>query len=264
MSDYDPAADTDLSASASNRVGRNAAGVLAKTAHLDDALAVGHEVGLARQVPRPKPRRLYHPFGRYGPTPRGCTIQKQLVKRDGVSTLLACPVASRRKEALLIRRTALLVVTVALTLLVAGGVALAVTSVGTDSPDTLMGTRGPDTLVGKGGTDWVDGRGGKDVISGGPGSDDPVASASVGILDGGPGADAISGGAGSDMMIDGPVRGDSAVDTLEGGKGNDNLLTFNRPAARDVISCGAGRDFADVDRKDVVGDDCERVSVHKG
>ena len=48
MSDYDPAADTDPSASASNRVGRNAAGVLAKTAHLHDALAVGHEVGLAR------------------------------------------------------------------------------------------------------------------------------------------------------------------------------------------------------------------------
>lgn len=100
------------------------------------------------------------------------------------------------------------------------------------------------------------------MISGGPGSDDPVASALVGILDGGPGADVISGGPGSDMMIDGPVRGDSAVDTLSGGKGNDNLLTFNRPAARDIVSCGAGRDSADVDRKDVVGDDCERVSVH--
>lgn len=159
------------------------------------------------------------------------------------------------------RRTALLVATVALTLLVAGGVALAATKVGTDGPDTLTGTKGPDTLIGKGGSDWIDGRGGKDMISGGRGGDNPL-SPSVGILDGGPGADAISGGPGSDMMIDGPVRGDSAVDTLESDDGNDDLLTFNRPASRDIVSCGAGRDFADVDRKDVVGDDCERVTVH--
>ena len=160
------------------------------------------------------------------------------------------------------RRFVLLSAAMALALVVVGGVALAATRIGTDRSDTLMGTKGPDTLVGKGGTDWIDGRGGKDAISGGPGNDDPVASAAVGILDGGPGADAVSGGPGIDMLIDGPVRGDSAVDTLSGGKGNDSLLTFNRPAARDVVGCGAGRDSADVDRKDIVGDDCESVTVH--
>ena len=88
---------------------------------------------------------------------------------------------------------------------------------------------------------------------GGPGGD---------TLRGTKGSDTLIGKGGRDMMIDGPVRGDSAADTLGGGKGNDNLLTFNRPAARDIVGCGAGRDSADVDRKDVVGDDCERVSVH--
>ena len=65
------------------------------------------------------------------------------------------------------------------------------------------------------------------------------------------------------MLIDGPWPGDSAVDTLAGGKGNDRFLTENRPAARDIVSCGAGnRDSAEVDRKDIVGDDCERVRIH--
>jgi Ca2+-binding RTX toxin-like protein len=101
-----------------------------------------------------------------------------------------------------------------------------------------------------------------DVISGGPGNDDPGFSG-TGILDGGRGADVISGGPGIDMLSDGPWPGDSAVDILAGGKGNDSFLTYNRPAARDIVSCGDGsRDHADVDRKDIVGDDCERVRIH--
>ncbi len=51
------------------------------------------------------------------------------------------------------RRTILLLVTMALTLLVASGVALAVTRIGTEGPDTLRGTNGADTLIGKGGND---------------------------------------------------------------------------------------------------------------
>ena len=57
------------------------------------------------------------------------------------------------------RRTIVLMATMALTLLVASGVALAVTKIGTDGPDTLRGTNGADQLVGKGGNDvlslWV-------------------------------------------------------------------------------------------------------------
>ena len=160
------------------------------------------------------------------------------------------------------RRLVLLLVAMALSLLVASGVALAVIKIGTDGPDTIMGTKGSDTLIGKGGSDWIDGRGGKDVIRGGPGSDTP-GSGPVGMLDGGPGADVIWGGTGSDMMSDGPWPGDSAVDTFRGGDGNDDLLTYNRPATRDIVNCGAGsRDRAEVDRKDVVRDNCEKVGMH--
>jgi len=41
----------------------------------------------------------------------------------------------------------------ALTLLVASGVALAVTKLGTNGPDTLRGTNGYDNLLGKGAND---------------------------------------------------------------------------------------------------------------
>ena len=48
------------------------------------------------------------------------------------------------------RRTIVLLATMALTLLVASGVALAVNQVGTDGPDTLTGTNGNDNLVRQG------------------------------------------------------------------------------------------------------------------
>jgi Ca2+-binding RTX toxin-like protein len=165
---------------------------------------------------------------------------------------------TRGKEGMM-RRIILLFMVMAMTLVVASGVAWAVTKIGTDGPDTLRGTKGSDQLLGRSGTDWIEGRAGNDVISGGPGNDDPLASRALGMLDGGPGADVISGGPGIDMLWDGPWPGDSAVDILEGGDGNDYLGVANRPAARDVVSCGAGRDIADIDRKDIVSDDCERT-----
>src|SRR5918995_7245776 len=98
----------------------------------------------------------------------------------------------------MMRRTILLMVTMALTLLVASGVALAVTKIGTDGPDTLMGTKGSDQLLGRGGTDWIEGRGGKDVISGGPGNEHQLRFflSPIGMLDGGPGGGVILGGPG--------------------------------------------------------------------
>jgi Ca2+-binding RTX toxin-like protein len=99
----------------------------------------------------------------------------------------------------------------------------------------------------------------KGSLSGGPGDDNPVTSRAVGMLDGGPGADVISGGPGHDFLYAGSWPRDSAVDTLKGGDGNDFLDAENRPAARDIVSCGAGRDGAWVDRKDIVSGDCERV-----
>jgi hypothetical protein len=48
------------------------------------------------------------------------------------------------------RRAVVLLATTVLTLLVASGVGLAVTRIGTDGPDTLMGTKGSDELLGRG------------------------------------------------------------------------------------------------------------------
>jgi hypothetical protein len=51
----------------------------------------------------------------------------------------------------------------------------------------------------------------------------------------------------------------AAKDTLSGGTGRDLIDVFNRPAARDVVTCGGGFDRVRVDRADVVAPDCERV-----
>src|SRR5215210_8135229 len=69
------------------------------------------------------------------------------------------------------RRTMLLLATMALTLLVASGVALAVTKIGTNGPDTLKGTNGDDNLIGKGGNDILFALAGNDNLLGGPGKD---------------------------------------------------------------------------------------------
>jgi Ca2+-binding RTX toxin-like protein len=157
-----------------------------------------------------------------------------------------------RKAGSLMRRTILLLASMALTLLVASGVALAVVKVRGPGHDTLVGTNASDTLSGRGGDDRVYGLDGNDVISGGPGND--------GMLDGLNGADVISGGAGDDFLVDGPLR-ESAVDTLSGGGGDDFIVADNRPASMDIVTCGSGHDIVFADTKDIVGDDCERVKV---
>src|SRR5688572_4255926 len=69
------------------------------------------------------------------------------------------------------RRTIVLLATMALTLLVASGVAWAVNKIGTDGPDTLRGTNGNDNLVGKGGNDVLYSLAGRDNLLGGAGKD---------------------------------------------------------------------------------------------
>ena len=69
------------------------------------------------------------------------------------------------------RRAILLVVATALITLIASGVALAVTRIGTDGPDTLRGTNGADNLLGKGGNDTLFSLRGKVNLLGGSGKD---------------------------------------------------------------------------------------------
>jgi len=212
--------------------------------------------------------------------------------RDDVSALIRpSHPAPLRKAALLMRRTILLLATMALTLLVASGVALAVTRIGTDGPDTLRGTNGADnllggndalfslggrdTLLGGEGKDWVLGGNqqralggdknlvggpGNDGVLGGEGSDSVLGGSGNDSADGGTGPDNILGGDGKDHLTDGERRG-GATDILTGGDGNDVIDPFNKPAKRDVVTCGGGFDRVLADRADVVAPECEKVAV---
>src|SRR5215210_2423790 len=191
------------------------------------------------------------------------------------------------------RKTILLMATMALTLLVASGVALAVTKIGTDGPDTLRGTNGADNLLGRGGNDDLFGLGGRDNllgeegkdwvlggnerrplggdknlvggpgndgVFGGNGADNLVGSSGNDFANGGSGPDKILGGDGNDYLLDGEFEG-GATDVLTGGDGNDVIDPFNKPAKRDVVTCGGGFDRVIADRADAVAPDCERVAV---
>ena len=182
------------------------------------------------------------------------------------------------------RRAILMVAAVALSLLVASGIALAVNKVGTQGRDFLKGTDGADHLVGKGEDDRIFSLSGKDNLIGGPGKDfiwaggirsshqDPkVTYTNAGgekKMVGGPDKDAVVGGKGSDNVVGGGgndllVGGDydhPVKDTLSGEDGNDVFAVDNDPAGKDVVTCGGGFDRVFADRKDIVAADCERVA----
>ena len=66
-------------------------------------------------------------------------------------------------------------------------------------------------------------------------------------------------GAGGNDLFQEPTFREPSEDAYTGGDGNDVFLTNNRPAAKDIVTCGDGFDRVLADRKDVVADDCERV-----
>jgi Ca2+-binding RTX toxin-like protein len=171
------------------------------------------------------------------------------------------------------KRLVLLLTAMALALVLASGVALAVNKVGTNGPDTLRGTNRADNLLGRGGNDILLALAGNDNLLGGPGKDIVLGGNERGFsggdknLDGGPGNDFVIGGRGSDnilgeegndLVIDGPDR-EFATDKLSAGDGNDVVGAVNRPAFKDIVTCGGGFDRLIVDRKDVVAPDCEKV-----
>jgi Ca2+-binding RTX toxin-like protein len=176
------------------------------------------------------------------------------------------------------RRTMLLLSAMVLTLLVASGVAWAVTKIGTDGPDHLRGTNGDDNLLGRGGNDILNALAGDDNLLGGRGKDVVVGGKSCcdrgdfsggdKNLLGGPGNDAVVGGLGTDnivgkdgndLVVDGPNR-EFSTDKLSAGGGNDVVGVFNDPAFKDIVVCGGGFDRVFADKKDLEAPDCERVA----
>jgi Ca2+-binding RTX toxin-like protein len=171
------------------------------------------------------------------------------------------------------RRTILLLATMSLTLLVASGVALAVTKIGTNGPDTLRGTNKADNLLGRSANDILLALAGNDNLLGGPGKDivyggdenrqsggnkNMVGGSGNDSVIGGRGSDIVLGEEGNDLVVDGPDR-EFATDNVSGGDGNDVVGAVNRPAFVDIVSCGGGFDRVIVDRKDVLAPDCEKV-----
>ena len=125
-------------------------------------------------------------------------------RRESSLTITTHPAPLTRKAALPMRRTIVLLATMALTLLVASGVALAVTKIGTDGPDTLRGTPKDDNLLGQrqlttilyalAGNDNLLGGAGKDVVFGG--NERLELSGGHKFLVGGSGNDFVNGGKG--------------------------------------------------------------------
>jgi Ca2+-binding RTX toxin-like protein len=178
------------------------------------------------------------------------------------------------------RRVILLLTVMAATLVLASGVALALTKIGTNGPDTLRGTNGNDNLLGKGGNDRLFALNGRDTLLGGPGKDwvdthPTEARRGHKNLFGGPGNDIVIGGWGSDnvvgeegndLLFDGPDR-DVALDKLSGGAGTDVIGVASlrlKATAADIVTCGSGFDRVVADTKDVVAPDCEKVDLFRG
>ena len=163
----------------------------------------------------------------------------------------------------------------AVSLVVASGVALAVNKNGTNGRDTLRGTNRADTLGGKGGSDVLSGLAGRDHLLGGPGKDWVLSGnqhffgSGDKKLVGGPGNDGIHagqgsdhalGGGGNDLLIDGSLS-ESSHDDFAGGEGNDVIIVNHTPSFEDRVSCGEGFDWVGADPKDVVVPNCEKVSI---
>jgi Ca2+-binding RTX toxin-like protein len=187
-----------------------------------------------------------------------------------------------KEEGQMTKRAILLVATMTLTLLVASGVALAVTKIGTNGPDTLRGTNGDDILVGRSGNDELFSLAGEDTLLGGPGKDVVFGGRIVGSccqdndfsggdknvaggpgnddVNGGRGSDNILGGRGNDIMFEGAEPDVAKIDIISAGAGNDGVWVLNwSPVGKDVLSCGSGFDRVLADRTDVIAADCERV-----
>ncbi len=201
-----------------------------------------------------------------------------------------------RKGARSMRRAMLLLVVTAATLVVASGVAFAVTKIGGPGDNTLYGTNNPDKLDGRAGDDTIYGLGGSDssrglgvrgylvggegddTIYGGTGDDDILGGRNFiyggqepgergkdtlyggkgdDFLTGDAGADVLYGNEGEDDLSDGEASG-GAVDVLYGGTGDDFLNPINSPAGKDIVYCGGGFDFVVADRADVLHN-CEEV-----
>jgi Ca2+-binding RTX toxin-like protein len=126
-------------------------------------------------------------------------------------------------EEVLRKRLSVLVAAVMM-LLLASGVALAITKqckpnvncVGTENPDTLTGTQGPDLIRGLAGNDTIRGLRGSDLVYGNAGNDGLNGGRAPDLMVGGTGDDTQNGGkSGDDYMFEGSWGEDTIIDIPE-------------------------------------------------
>lgn len=159
------------------------------------------------------------------------------------------------------RKSAVLLATMALTVLLASGVALAATFRGTDGNDTIVGTEKADQIFGLGGKDDLEGRGGGDVIHAGPGIDRGSGEDGNDTIYLGPGNDgeALPPNCSPSGVCFGSNRGDYAgglgKDVMYGGAGDDEMVGDRVVASfysdfsggADIMYGEGGNDFMDGD-----------------
>jgi Ca2+-binding RTX toxin-like protein len=139
-------------------------------------------------------------------------------------------------------RTALLLASTALAIMLSTGVALALNAVdcegggircvGTDRPDLVRGTDGLDAIYGRDGNDTLKGRGEGDALLGHKGAD---------TLLGGPRQDLLIGGVGDDAL-----RGGDALDIYYFERPDWGQDAIRDASPRNILRLPNGADFAGV------------------
>lgn len=152
------------------------------------------------------------------------------------------------------RRSLLLLTTMALALLMVSSVALALNRIqcpndpsgacfGTFGDDTMSGTEGYDQMSGGPGNDKLNGYGDNDVLFGGDGNDISSGGGNLDYLDDWAGTNTLNGGADSDEIHAdyGNLNGGNEISKISGGSGDDRVWAADN--AKDTINCGKDYDY---------------------
>jgi Ca2+-binding RTX toxin-like protein len=177
------------------------------------------------------------------------------------------------------RKTVLLLASVALAMVVAGGVAWAATiqcptggTWGNGAYRLCQGTAEDDTLYGTRYSDYITDGLGSDKLFGYRGNDRLYVNARPDELQPDTTSDYAYGGRGPDRITAGEVfQQEVAADFLYGGRGNDTIIAAQRQLStgslgvtKQIVDCGAGNDAASFDvGADVVKANCERKIAYK-
>jgi len=168
-----------------------------------------------------------------------------------------------------VRRAIISLMAMGAVLLLASGVALAITKINCIEGQTCHGTAGKDNINDSEGSDEIHAHGGYDLVNSGYrilNSDTAESGDDVIYGEGGPddvwiwdgvshgrpvGPDEFYGGAGRDWVISYPGE-----NTISGGPGNDRIEAAN--GVRDVIDCGEGNDTVEYNEGVDMISGCER------